>query len=303
MAARIVEGVFTCRKRWELEAALLATGHRWKSPRGPMSGAECVCRVLCWLDDRGDPKGRIHDATADEVELAAGWVGKPGVLVSALVKSGWIDETPAGMEWHDYGSLNRLTLTDRLKKQDRDRRKSPDSVGGRPRKSGDRRGDQTGDKVGDQTGDQTPTTDEKSIGFRGKNEVDFSTEYDPKRGHLSEAVKPGFSGFAPQKEGDQRGDQTRDQTGDRRGAKTGASESESGNSFRKEFPGIGTEAPARAVGAGAGNQTGPEPIRPPDPGVRPTLDPRLWWNPDTRRIEVRPGCEAPPKIVSTGGAS
>lgn len=161
VAARIVEGLFTCRKRWALEAAIAKTGHRWRAP-APMSAIECVGRILCWLDDRGDPRGRFHDATADDVELAAGWVGKPGVLVDALVATGWIDREPAGMAWHDYGSLNRITLTDRLKKLDRDRRSSPESVGGRPRKTGDQRGDQTRDQSGDQRQDQRGASESES---------------------------------------------------------------------------------------------------------------------------------------------
>ncbi len=247
MAARIVEGLFTCRKRWALEATVAKSGHRWRAP-APMCAAECVARILCWLDDRGDPKGRIHDATDDDVELAAGWVGKPGVLVGALVSTGWIDRTPAGMEWHDYGSLNRLTLTDRIKKLGRDRRVSPDSVGGRPRKSGD----QTHPDNGDQTGD---------------------------------------------KQGDQRGDQTRDQRQDQRGA----SESESGESFRKDSP-PDAERPLAPMARAPDRTGGQTPDAPRDPGRLPALDPRLMWSPEERRIVVRPGCEAPPKVASTGGA-
>lgn len=243
MAARIVEGLFTCRKRWALEAAVAKSGHRWRAP-APMCAAECVARILCWLDDRGDPKGRIHDATDDDVELAAGWVGKPGALVEALVSTGWVDRTPAGMEWHDYGSLNRLTLTDRLKKLDRDRRMSPNSVGGRPRK----RGDQTN---------------------HGK--------------------------------GDQRGDQTRDRTGDQRQDQRGASESESGDPFRKGSPGQEQTRPG-ALRARA-QEPRPEPTHvPANAGTLPTLDPRLMWSPERKQFVPRPGCEAPPKRVSTGGA-
>lgn len=121
MAARIVEGLFTCLKRWELEEKLLEMGHKWPRNsvrnRAPLSAAECVIRILCWLDLRGDPLGRLHGVPPAEIERAAHWTGTPGTLVIALVATHWIDEDADGMRWHGYGSLNRLTLSDRNKKR------------------------------------------------------------------------------------------------------------------------------------------------------------------------------------------
>ena len=154
MAARIVEGLFTCAKRWALEAALIAAGHRWPrrpaKERLPMSGAELLGRLLCWLDTRGDPHGRMYDAGADAIALAAHWTGDPGVFVDALVKTGWLDRDPQGLRWHGYGSLNGITLRDRQKK----RRKRGDDAGDT---QGDKRRDEVGDKrakVGDGQGDR-----------------------------------------------------------------------------------------------------------------------------------------------------
>lgn len=150
MAARIVENLFLCSKRWDLEDRLVASGHRWpKDPvpkRAPMSGAELVCRVLCWLDSRGDPHGRMYGVSVEELERAAQWTGAKGALVAALIATKWIDQDDAGMRWHGYGSLNRITLSDRKKKQ----AKRGDEVGDR---TGDRRGDKQGDEVGDNRGD------------------------------------------------------------------------------------------------------------------------------------------------------
>lgn len=141
MAARIVESLFLCTKRWDLEAHLFAAGHRWpKRPtveRTPMSAAELLCRVLCWLDTRSDPHGRMYDVKPEEVERAAQWVGDPGLLVSALVATGWIDQDPQGLRWHGYASLNRITITDRNKKRD----KRGDNPGDSRTKTGDRTGD------------------------------------------------------------------------------------------------------------------------------------------------------------------
>lgn len=160
MAARIVESLFLCTKRWALEAHLVAAGHRWpKRPtieRTPMSGAELLCRVLCWLDTRSDPHGRMYDVKPEDVEQAAQWVGEPGVLVSALIDTGWIDQDPQGMRWHGYASLNRLTINDRNKKRDR----RGDNLGDSEPDSGDKKGDR-GPKMGDRMGDKRSETGDR----------------------------------------------------------------------------------------------------------------------------------------------
>lgn len=131
MAARVVEGIFTCLKRWELEEKILEMGHKWPRNSGknrvPLSAIECVIRVLCWLDLRGDPHGRMYGVAPCEIERAAHWTGTEGAFVRALVSTRWIDEDKEGMRWHGYGSLNRITLADRAKK--RDKRGDKASVG------------------------------------------------------------------------------------------------------------------------------------------------------------------------------
>lgn len=154
MAARVVEGLFTCLKRWELEERLLETGHKWPRNavrnREPLSAAECVVRVLCWLDLRGDPHGRMYGVAPAEIERAAHWTGTPGALVSALVSTGWVDEDADGMRWHGYGSLNRITLSDRAKKRDK-------RGDGGARKRGTDRGTEQGTHPGTDRGRPSPS--------------------------------------------------------------------------------------------------------------------------------------------------
>ena len=146
--ARISESLWTCAKRWLLEAAVERSGHRWSAARlrAPMCAAECVARLLAQLDARCHPDGSMADMDAEHVEFIAGWTGKPGVLTEALIRTGWIDQTEAGMFWHDYGSFNGSTLRDRLKK----RALRPGT--GRGHRA-DLRGDKVGDKVGDEVGE------------------------------------------------------------------------------------------------------------------------------------------------------
>jgi len=154
MAARIVEGLFTCTKRWELERKLAENGCRWSRfaarQRSPMSAAELVIRILCWLDLRGDPHGRLYGVPPADIERAAHWTGTPGALVSALVATHWIDEDPEGMRWHGYGSLNRLTLADRAKKRDKRGDKTT-------RKRGTDRGTEQGTHGGTDRGRPSPS--------------------------------------------------------------------------------------------------------------------------------------------------
>jgi hypothetical protein len=108
-----------------------------------MSGAECVCRILAWLDQRSDPRGDISQCQPEDVELAAGWTGGEGVLYAALVSTGWIDEEGLERRWHDYGSFNGNTIRDRNKKR-----------GLRPGTGRGHRSDLAGDEVGDKVGDK-----------------------------------------------------------------------------------------------------------------------------------------------------
>lgn len=150
MSARIVEGIFTCTKRWALENALenvrTFNAKRARKMRLPMCGIEYVLRILTWVDSLDDPSGRLYGQTPHSIELAAQWDGPPGALVKALIETGWIDETPDGMRWHDYWRMNGIAIADRVKK----RRKRGDTS---PHPTGDGRGDSKGDKTGDSTGD------------------------------------------------------------------------------------------------------------------------------------------------------
>lgn len=286
MAARIVEGLFTCRKRWALEAAVAKTGHRWRAP-APMCAAECVARILCWLDDRCDPKGRIHDATADDVELAAGWVGKPGALVEALVSTGWIDRTPAGMEWHDYGSLNRITLSDRLKKQGK-----RGTDGGT--KEGTGRGTRNGACVGNPTENEAETRADSEAG-RASIPGDDSTHHGSSRSPESQGSRDRDRGT---EQGTDRGTEEGTKEGTRQGTSRGRPSPSPGNPQKDSPP--DAERPLAPMARAPDRRPDPETSR--DPGKLPTLDPRLMWSPERKQFVPRPGCEPPPKRVSTGGA-
>lgn len=158
MSARIVEGIFTCTKRWSLETVLenvrktapKTRRNRALKLRLPMSGIEHVLRILCWIDTLDDPSGRLYDKTHHDVELAAQWDGPPGALVSALIATGWIDKDEHGMRWHDYFRMNGNAISDRVKKR---RRRGDHPPGDKGDKRGDDRGDKTGDKTGDSKGD------------------------------------------------------------------------------------------------------------------------------------------------------
>lgn len=110
-----------------------------------MSAIECILRVLCWIDQRGDPSGRLFTATPAEIELAAAWRGKPGVLVTALIETGWIDDTAHGLRWHDYHRLNGDAIKAR-NKQRRRRANTGDTRGGT--KGGTPGGNNRGDPRG-----------------------------------------------------------------------------------------------------------------------------------------------------------
>lgn len=113
MAARIVEGLVTCSKRWALEDELAARGHRFnrkRGQRGPASALDCLVLLLCFLDRRRDPRGRLYGVDDATLEREAMWAGEAGLLVACLVHTGWIDETPQGRRWHDYAGLNASSI-------------------------------------------------------------------------------------------------------------------------------------------------------------------------------------------------
>lgn len=142
--ARILDAFWLSSKRRRLERFLAQAGHRWPDDpaRGPMCGGECIARALAFLDGRGDPAGSLAGLDDGDLELEAGWNGKPGLLVQALVECGWIDVTPDGRWWHDFGAFNAKAIAARKN----------GAQGGRPRKAGsvrDRRGAYRGPQAED----------------------------------------------------------------------------------------------------------------------------------------------------------
>ena len=58
----------------------------------------------------------------DDVELAAGWVGEPGALASALVSGRWLDSREDGQyECHDYWEHAPYYVIERMRKRDQRR--------------------------------------------------------------------------------------------------------------------------------------------------------------------------------------
>ena len=178
--ARVSESLWTCNKRWALETWIARSGHKCPPARArqPMSGAECVCRILAWMDQRCRPDGSLTDVDVDEIEFAAGWTGEPGVLCTGLTFTGWIDKTPEGMLWHDYGGFNGTTLRDRLKKR-----------AGRPGTGRGHRSDLVGDNVGDKVRDEVGASGSGSgsgSGVRVPGGQDPDGPVGPRRGRNGE---------------------------------------------------------------------------------------------------------------------
>lgn len=115
--ARVLESFWTCAKRRRTELALARAGHRWPTDpaRGPMSAAECLARILAFLDGRDDSTGSLNDVSDEELEVEAGWTGRPGLLARTLLELGWLDVTDAGRCWHHYEACNSRTITGRLR--------------------------------------------------------------------------------------------------------------------------------------------------------------------------------------------
>lgn len=107
-----------CAKRWRLERAIDASGHKWRL-RGvgaPMSGYECLQRLLEYLSTRDDPDGGLAHLEPEEIEGFAGWRGKPGVFYAAAVACGFVEESGPGqpLRYHDYGEVNGSYVRERL---------------------------------------------------------------------------------------------------------------------------------------------------------------------------------------------
>jgi hypothetical protein len=121
--ARLIESFWTCRKRYRLERWLVKHGHRWSKHDAarvgePLSAADCCGLILSWLDSRDDPHGYLPEQDAvEEVELAAAWAGKSGLLWEGLVATDWIVERDGRWQWHDYAAVNAMTIRGRLKKR------------------------------------------------------------------------------------------------------------------------------------------------------------------------------------------
>jgi hypothetical protein len=160
--ARIVDSFWTCAKRRRTERYLAAAGHRWPADpgAGPMSGAECIGRLLAMLDGRGDPRGSLEGLDDAEIELEAGWVGEAGLLVRTLVECGWIDVAPDGSRrWHDFGSFNSRVLTLRAHASEAGRTsaarrgdRGPDGRWGSPGSNGESNGRTNGESNGQPNG-------------------------------------------------------------------------------------------------------------------------------------------------------
>jgi hypothetical protein len=161
----LVESFWTCTKRWKLERLLEQRGHRWpkasQTRYAPLCGAECVGRILAWLDTCDDPHGTLPGTEPrEDVELAAGWEGKPGLLWDALVGAGWVVQAAGAWRWHDYAALNGFVIQARnRKRRERDGMRDVSRDGER-----DEQRDQPRDGVRDGERDMSRSSSRTGIG-------------------------------------------------------------------------------------------------------------------------------------------
>ncbi len=66
----------------------------------------CLVRLLEYVTSYR-PDGHLAGLTGTDVEIAAGWTGRPGVLIRALKRTGFLDPAPGrGLTVHDWGEHN-----------------------------------------------------------------------------------------------------------------------------------------------------------------------------------------------------
>lgn len=157
--ARIYGDFWTGTKRRKTELFLSKAGHRWPADpaRGPMCAAECISRIWSFMDTREDASGGLTDVSDDDLEMEAGWSGKPGLLVEALTSCGWIDMSADGKSrrWHDYGAFNAKAFAVRQNGRGGGRPRDPNSV--RSRRGDYDETDETNNVTNDVTNDVTKT--------------------------------------------------------------------------------------------------------------------------------------------------
>ena len=80
--------------------------------------------VTLWLNVlRHSPDGDLEDWTEEDIEHYAGWEGKPGLLVPALIETAWIDIVDDRAVIHDWDEHSERLHVAKVRKQARERQR------------------------------------------------------------------------------------------------------------------------------------------------------------------------------------
>lgn len=102
----------------------------------PAAAAGHLACLWCWAQEFA-PDGDLSRFDIEELEVGAGWEGEDGVLLAALIASGYIDETSCGLVIHDWQEHGGTLVARRTAERERSaarRKKQADqqATGGRP---------------------------------------------------------------------------------------------------------------------------------------------------------------------------
>ena len=64
-------------------------------------GVLALLELMCWARSNRH-KGKLDEMTDEDIEIAAGWMGTPGALASALVVTEWLDGETGAREIHEW---------------------------------------------------------------------------------------------------------------------------------------------------------------------------------------------------------
>jgi hypothetical protein len=80
--------------------------------------------VTLWLNVlRHSPDGDLDDWSEDDIEHYAEWAGKPGIFVSSLIETAWIDIVDDRAVIHDWAEHSENLHVARVRKQNRERQR------------------------------------------------------------------------------------------------------------------------------------------------------------------------------------
>lgn len=80
--------------------------------------------VTLWLNVlRHSPDGDLEDWSNEDIEHYAGWEGRSGVFVPALIKTAWVDVVDGNRVIHDWEEHSEKLHIARVRKQNRERQR------------------------------------------------------------------------------------------------------------------------------------------------------------------------------------